>query len=526
MTSSPERLLQRLNEKADTDAGVLLSRFGREPSQDDINAIIRICTSFSHYVHRPALQRFVDEADVTNATGVFWDVYQWSKDTTGSFPPDPSIEAEIYDGMILEVLDRLYETSKVSYQADVDDSENCERLFIHLHIASARAFRIRKGPELSEEALDCFREVSRTYERVRWIRGWNRYVYESGIQPSALVSTLAVAAMNSLELSRFHRREPDGFEEALKCLWQAITLYEDALWNILLLRESREIGSDHSEEEIERQDRLEKLLTGLEVSLSEAAGLYHTLQANPETVSDWVEVARICESMAQLYTPGVIAEYDELTWIEFWSYARGLSQRQLSHSNYWKLREDDGSHAAESRLNKYFHGRASWESLPERSRRRLVNADTLFHSTQRGAPEAILNDLLIAVEEMFSAYFWLPLSAAEWEPELYDFEERRDYLGGKVRNPGLWDFIWVCKQPFFGRYLESRKVGEQEAHFLTEELPARMNELREARNRAQHEIGHTMSRDDVEWYFRAFIGIDQPGVLPTFARIGRKLQRN
>ena len=99
---------------------------------------------------------------MNNSMGVFWDISQWRKGAGGSFPPDPSIDAETYEGMILELLDYLYESNKVSYEPDVDDSENYERLLVHPHIAGGRALRIRIGSELSEEALDCFREVSRT----------------------------------------------------------------------------------------------------------------------------------------------------------------------------------------------------------------------------------------------------------------------------------------------------------------------------------------------------------------------------
>ena len=138
--------------------------------------------------------------------------------------------------------------------------------------------------------------------------------------------------------------------------------------------------------------------------------------------------------------------------------------------------------------------------------------------------EAILNELLIAMEEMLSAYIWEPLSAAEWDPGLDEFEERRKCLHMRDRNPSITDFVWVCRQPFFQKYLDGIDIGEQEIRFLTEYLPARMDALRNARNQAQHEVGHIAPREDIERHFRGFIGIGQLGVLPMLARVGQTLK--
>ena len=472
---------------------------------------------------------------MNNALGVFWAIYQWREGEGESFPPDPSIGVEPYREIIQEIMDNLFRPDEVPYVPDRDDSENFEHLLIHLHIAGARALRSRNGNELSEEVIDCYREVNRSYRRISRMPSWGRYVFESEIHPSVLISTLAVTAMSYAELSRLQRREGEC-EEAFKGLFAGIALYEDALWNIRLLDKSGEAGAQFLEEEISRQTSLTVSLTGLEVSLHEIAGLFCVLQANSSEVSDWIEVSRICEALSQFDSPGAITGYDDvvenpwseiettyLAWSEFWSYAKGWSQERLSRSNYRKIREDDESTVAESHLKKHFHGYNSWDSLPDRTRRHLVNAYHLFHSTQKGALEAILNDLLIASEEMFNAHVWVTLSTAEWYPGLDAFEERK--ASPKVRGcgPGIADFVWVCRQPLFRKYLGRCGVDDQETLFLTEYLPTDLEKLRCARNSSQHEIGHVASRDDVESYFRSFIGIGQTGFLPTFHRIGRKL---
>ena len=215
-----------------------------------------------------------------------------------------------------------------------------------------------------------------------------------------------------------------------------------------------------------------------------------------------------------------------MTWNEFWVAARTRAQGRLSPCNYQQLWEANESREAESRLTKQFHTGASWESLTERAGRHLVNAYILFHSTQTVASEALLNDLLIATEEMFSEHIWVPLCHAEWDPDLHDFEQRRARIESKGRGPGISDFIWVCEQPFLLQYLERHENGGDDLHFLTNELPGRMRELRDARNPGQHEIGHLASKGDTEQHYRMFIGIGGPGMLPVLNRIGRKMKGN
>ena len=531
-TSSVKELVQNFEKKRNSDLGVLLTSLARNP-EENFDAINRTCMTFTLRLHITPLSSFVEEPNVNNAMDLFWDVYKWGDGAGGSFPPDPSIDAELYEGMSLELFERIHEESRVRYKSDRNDSHDLERLLVHLHMAGARALRIRDDAELSEEALDCYAEVSRTYERARRTPGWSRYAPESRVGPLVLASTLAVAAMCILELSRFRRRESGGLEKALQLLCQAIGLYKDALWNIHLLDEARGIGPDLSEEELAWHKRFKDLLTGLDISLHEAASLYYALDAGPAAVNDWHEIARMCGALFPIDTPGLVTGYDKeiedpwsegepsnLTWNEFWVAARTRAQGRLSPCNYQQLWEAKESREAESRLTKQFHTGASWESLSERARRHLVNADMILYSTQIVVPEALLNNLLIATEEVFSEYIWEPLCTAEWDPGLYDFEELRARIESKGRDPGISDFIWVCEQPFFQEYLERREIGGDDLHFLTEELPGRMKELRDARNQAQHEIGHLASKGDAERYFRTFIGIGGPGVLPVLNRIG------
>ena len=66
---------------------------------------------------------------------------------------------------VLECLDWLYERYKVSYEPDGESSAFFE-LDAYIHIAAARAFRIKQNQGLSEEVTDCLTEIERTVKRI------------------------------------------------------------------------------------------------------------------------------------------------------------------------------------------------------------------------------------------------------------------------------------------------------------------------------------------------------------------------
>ena len=60
----------------------------------------------------------------------------------------------------------------------------------------------------------------------------------------------------------------------------------DALWNLQLLDKAGKVGQDLPEEELAWHTRFKDLLSGLDISLNEAANLYYAIDAGPATVSD------------------------------------------------------------------------------------------------------------------------------------------------------------------------------------------------------------------------------------------------
>ena len=222
-------------------------------------------------------------------------------------------------------------------------------------------------------------------------------------------------------------------------------------------------------------------------------------------------------------TPLTDGQSNTVTWHRFWLIAQGWAFAQLSPSEYRKMLEYYEKKAAESRLKNYFFG-STWSHFPERAQRRLINADNLLNSTQRVALEAITNELRIATEEMCYQVVWQPLTDSK-APPLEFIREKLSLQEQQARSdPGISDYIRICRARWYREFLNTQKLDEDEIRFLTRDLPQDMSQLRSERNLAEHKIGESAAPDSPQSFYRGFLGIGRKGVLPQLARIGHKLQ--
>ena len=529
MTSScnQDELLNKLRERAATDLRDFVIMLNGEQNHENILAVGSTIREFMQYTHWWAFENFNEKPNVHNAMDLFWSIYEWWKAEDGSLPASLSDSTEEYDGLILELLDCLYESSKVLYQPDTSDSNNCNKLFIYLHVMAALAFRARKDDELSEEVIDCFNEILRTYARIRSTSTWNAYT-GTGSKPPIYVSTHGIIAMSSWEIGRAVRLEGRN-EEAFNYLWNAALYYEDALDYTQSIRINDEV------DEHDWQSRLGKLLTGLNISLKEASGFFYALKSNREKVKDWKEIVRACDTLSYIRTDAVTgyneliddpdSEYGffEIGWTEFWYSARAWASAQMSRSEYMELREQDKADAAENRLKNYFFG-DTWIDVPERAQNALVSADKDFNEKERGRSERILNELRIAVEEICYKFIWKPLEDDK-RPSSFDFLNIRTRLSDNPQrsNPDMKQYEYICIQGFFREFLDKHKLGKEDIRFLTKRLPNALSQLRNERNFAEHEGRRPRTRDHIRSFYGGFLGIGQTGVLPELIKIGRKL---
>ena len=305
---------------------------------------------------------------------------------------------------MVECLEFLEKRHRVPYEPDVDDNRWSDELKIHLHIAAARAFRLKQSEGLSEEVQVCLTEVERSLMRLGGVRSVGLH-YDS---PAFDTSLVAVSALALLELSRV--KNIDGeYVDALHYMAEAAICYDAAVTENEMPEESRyyyeyEDAEDLRVIESRLRSILKDHLTGLQVSLEEAKTIFELIGASAPSIKDWTQVAQDCKTLAYAWNvSGVEDETKEefggtLTWSEYWHSAHAWASAQLSPSEYRKMREADEKDAAERRLKSYFFG-DDWSALPENAQRRLISADVNWNSPQRMSREAILNDLLRATEE-------------------------------------------------------------------------------------------------------------------------------
>ena len=492
-----------------------------------------------------------------DAMHLFWGVYEIWKDGgmyCGSVPP------EEYEDLFLDWFEHLYHSHRVPYIPDVDDIDNHDELFTYLHIAAARAFRIRKGNEISEEVLDCLREVERTMKRLQSMGGGPDSFF--GEAPSFYTSTGAIVAMVFVELWRIRQAE-GRYADALHYLSSAARYYDGAATNFYG-EDIDELWPDFAKEEHYWESQLQRLLTGLNVSARETIETFQTIKSQTGLVDDWTQVARDCRAIADssiriwdfvelrdndddrmvvVSTADSATGFDQVrdelvalnaeitddhrgmvTWSEFWHGAKVWASAQLSPSEYRKMRDDDEKHASETCLKNYF-SQSDWSSLPEPARQRLINADLIWNSPECVRRESILNELLRATEVMCERFIFQPLMNEERTKSHILSIEAKVAEDWRRSSLGVREYIDICELPSLPDSLAERKLTDSEIKFLTDNLPVALRQLAEARNPAEHETGTTVPRALVDSFFRGFLGIGQLGILPELARIGRKLGR-
>ena len=473
---------------------------------------------------------------VNKALELFWSQYhptrqEWCLRPWANTESPAERLSSGHEALMLDCLEWLYDRHRVPYQPDGDSWQVEDDLIVYLHIAAARAFRIKQSDGLSEEVESCLTEVERAWVRLKTERAvWPGY-------PAYGASTQAVSALAFVELGRVSRNRGD-YTSALSHLAKAVRLYDETVWYNDYYDWESELAPDdlYNEDgsptklnymESSLRDTLKSNLTDLQISLEEASKVFESIRADRHSVDDWRQVAEDCRILARaINVSGVEDEItdvrgDERTWTAFWHDAMGWATAQLSPSEYRKMREADERDAAENRLKNYFFGDA-WSVLPQNAQERLITADVNWNSRQRMARHAILNDLLRATEEMCYEFISKPLGEnkeSSWD--FLKFEAR-----ATDRHPSLTarDYVRLCEQGFFRTFLEQRNLEGKDARFLREDLPSLMRQLNDLRNPAEHETGSEFPLEEVVACYRRFLGIGQSGVLPELARIGRKLR--
>ncbi len=532
----------------------LADQFGRElqEASNSVDIINRYCG----HSDTSTIIQYKDTAP--DPVDLFWSFYRPrfyyrnDNDTTEEF-------SELVNKIVLKFLESLYQTHRVPYDPDGDDSdiqdfrsspsgtladvlheaseipEEITKLLRFLHIAAARAFRIQQnqGGNLSEEVLTCLREVERAVNRLKLAglvdpTGIVDLIVpdEFGELRAEFFSAQLVSAKAFAELSHFSRGQ-GRYAEGLSYLAEAVNMSSYA---VEFYMGDGQAASEDMREMYSRLDR--EWRKGLDnISPQEITSMFTSLKRSGQTDS-WMRVVWDCRLLLRSdFTWGVnepesviSEEGEDLSWREFWHRALGWAEAQLSPNEYRKMQKADMKSASKQRLTNYFFHQY-WPALPERARERLVTADVIWNSPEKLAWESTLSDLRIATEEMCYKFIWEPLSRSSGGKDILEFLSLKHTVDIDGRRPEIREYIQVCGMSYLKNFLKRRNISEKDVKFVTHDLATAMEQLREARNFGEHQSRGTLPREKIRPLVRRFFGMGIRGILPELARIGQKIRK-
>ena len=472
---------------------------------------------------------------------------------------------------------RAMEESELGDAGLINCPDNLKNLLVHIHVAGARAFVLKQYEGYSEVVVDCLKEVDRSWKLLSLSGYLGSSSGHDADNYEVFHSIDAISALSLVELARVDRNQ-GLYAEALHKMAEAEGRYESASVLVMGPLDRWPLGGSPSD--LQPLAIIHEFLTGMHTPPEYVLETFNLLKSS-EYDGDWTQIARDCERLAGAcflsfpkdptdlqgddededehgaywaiseecvcpeeprWAGGVIAgDYWEIsqtlmdrtpiadgqsntvTWYRFWLIAHGWALAQLSPSEYRKMRDEDAQSAAEARLKNYFFGN-DWPHLPERAKRRLINADLIWNSPQRVSRESILNDLLRVAEEMCERFIFQQFMN-EKKTALQILSIETMVAENEFRSSlDVNDFIAICELPSLRDVLTERKLRDEEVEFLTQTLPTVLRQLNTARGGAEHEIGMSATPDSPQSFYRGFLGIGRPGILPELARIGRKLQ--
>jgi len=207
----------------------------------------------------------------------------------------------------------------------------------------------------------------------------------------------------------------------------------------------------------------------------------------------------------------------------YWYHALGWAEALLNPSDLRESLQQGEDVAAERRMRAYFFEDRHWSALPKRAKSSLVNADRDYFAGAMSRREAVLNELRVATEEILFHGLWTPLG--KWITENderrasgHDFIALEEGLRRKRHSPTLFHFEKMCRMDITARFFSERGYTKMECSWLSDELPGILENLRKARDTAEHEPSGNVHAD-LRKYFNRYLGIQQPGLLSRLASL-------
>ena len=461
---------------------------------------------------------------------------------------------------VIARLDVLCEAKRLTISEG--DTGDVQALYVSAHLESARLIRLLNWHGVSDESKSALKVAAETQSRCEKALG----DYQNAPWP-AIYSPSLKALSSFFDASRFHIQKSEGdYEEALASVAKAVEMFQET--RILLLPHRYKWASTYEEvwpytiiQRLHQSASWMDLLDAQAVAdcfeavrsggrIKDRQRFASTCQRllNFSTETPWLKpkqelgVSDVLQSYMQQpnssqpidwqspwQTPIQVRELrdgDGKYWEPtlFWQRANWWAESQLDPSELrqWHIEQED--QAAERRLGAYFLDDRSWESLSERARSSLVNADRDWFSRANARSEALLNELKIATEEILLHGLWEPLDRWITGPgrERKDREIFLNLKAGLHKNdltPDLSHYERICGTTVTRAFLKKKGVPEIERRWVAEQLPKRLKKLRYARRRAEHETTNRLARSQLKDFVDEFLGIGQPGIIPRLTKV-------
>jgi len=510
-----------------------------------------------------------DENPLKDSTELFWLFYSgilspesfvdningWKErapDAKGFFIPEQkAFMLKAYENpdeaaqILVDKLDLLTEGKRVPYIPDEPD--HLIELYIHLHLEATRLFRLLKVQAYSEKTREVLDNAFNSFRRAKEILASD---LPQSLEPEYMVSFEIIGSF--LYLKSFLVNKNDGeYESALVCFNEAMQLLYSA--QAIINANKRHVlysRLDVPYSKTSTSDVIKDVLKTDIIPPQTVVDCFESIKNGGE-ISDIKNLAAICESLIniseELWKPDDKPQYISLEYLEpvpenntkkiidsngyswesisdFWLYSLSWVEAQLNPSEFHKILQRKDDLAAEQRLKNYFFGEELWEKLSDRARRSLISADKDWFSGTDIRIESILSQLNIATEEILFYGLWLKIE--EWGSTIKnniaiveEIQNTKKQLFAKKGQSKLRALANLCKEPLMEEYLKAKRVEQGEQNWCIKTLPGKLHNLQDQRNKAEHESGKSWTREELQIYYREFIGIGQPGIIPRLCTL-------
>ena len=445
---------------------------------------------------------------------------------------DPRVRDEIFQGpgklgeLIIDKLDELSTKHFVPYNPD--EKEDPIALYIYLHFEASRLVRFLKCEGYSERSRDSLKNAINIFNRC------NKAIGNLSNAPWSKEYSVSLYALASLlHVTQFLIQKSDGeYEHALNAIFWGFVF---GLLAIEIFPEN-ELENQKAEPFIDLINSVgniwERAPWMANLDAQEIVNCFEAIRDGRES-RDYKNLTNVCSffiNVTKNWWPPTNKKADvkdakDESWglSEYWHRALGWAEARLTPSEFKKIIDEREEEWAVNRLKTYFFRSDVWDKLSDRAKSSLTSAERDWFSGSSIRIEAILNELMIAVQELLIQGLWNPL--VKWFEEngqerqgYQDFMKLKAEIATKGNVPTILDFETICSRPIVGTYLAEKGISQEDRGWFKHGLREGLYHLRQARNRAEHEH-KKWTRADLEQFYDKCLGIGQPGIIRKVCKI-------